>query len=99
MKWNDLEGRTIKIWVNGRDGKVLYSTTLSNKKQDGSYENMYIDVQIPKNAVVNNGDEVTIQKGFISFYKNKDGLPKIKIVILEVEQESYSFDNDTELPF
>lgn len=99
MKWNDLEGRTIKIWVNGRDGKILYSTTLSNKKQDGNYENMYIDVQIPKNAVVNNGDEVTIQKGFISFYKNKDGLPKIKIVILEVEQESYSFDNDTELPF
>jgi hypothetical protein len=99
MKWNDLEGKTIKIWVNGRDGKVLYSTTLSNKKQDGSYENMYIDVQIPKNAVINNGDEVTIQKGFISFYKTKDGLPKVKIVILEVEQESYSFDNDTELPF
>lgn len=97
MKWNDLEGKTIKIWVNGRDGKVLYSTTLSNKKQDGSYENMYIDVQIPKDAVINNGDEVTIQRGFISFYKTKDGLPKVKIVILEVEQ--HSFDNDTELPF
>lgn len=97
MKWNDLEGKTIKIWVNGRDGKVLYSTTLSNKKQDGSYENMYIDVQIPKDAVVNNGDEVTIQRGFISFYKTKDGLPKVKIVILEVEQ--HSFDNDTDLPF
>lgn len=100
-KWNDLKGKTIKIWENGKDGKVYYSTSLGNKKEDGSYENMYISVQLPKNVAIHNGDEVLIEKGFITFYKDSNGLPKLKIVIMELNDMEFttSVDEPDELPF
>lgn len=99
--WNDLKGKTIKIWENGRNGKVYYSTSLGNKKEDGSYENMYISVQLPKTAVIHNGDEILIDKGFITFYKDNNGLPKLKIVIMEINNIDFesNYEDTSDLPF
>ena len=72
------------------NGKVMifksqygYSTTISNKKQDGEYERMYVSVQLPKNIELENKTVIEITNGFLSFFKTKDGLSKIKIVVME----------------
>ena len=93
MKWTDLENKELKIWRNGYNGKMYYTTSIANKKEDGKYDNYYIDVQIPKDAVVDNGENVLVKRGFISFYRDKNGLAKLKVVILELEN------SDLDLPF
>lgn len=81
-----------------------YRTTISNKKQDGTYENMYLQVQLPKGVELENNTKIDIAKGFLSFYKTKEGLAKIKVVVQEympiggiVEETNGVF--DTDLPF
>lgn len=74
-----------------------YSTSISNKNMNGEYEKMYIQVQFPKDVEVENKSKIKIVDGFLSFYKNKEGLPKLKLVIkdfrtekdLEKEEEKY----------
>ena len=77
-----------------------YSTAISNKNQEGQYDKMYISVQLPKGIELENKTMIDITKGFITFYKTKDGLPKIKLVIMdfntEEKQEDYTQDD---LPF
>lgn len=64
-----------------------YSTAISSKKQDGSYDKMYVSVQLPKDVELENRTTINITKGFISMFKTKEGLPKIKLVIMEFESE------------
>ena len=81
------------------NGKVIiykndygYSTAISNKKQDGTYTNMYVSVQLPKNIELENKTVIEITNGFLSFFKTKDGLSKIKIVVMEFttdEEQKY----------
>jgi hypothetical protein len=74
----NISGKT-RIFKNE---KGLY-TTISNKKDDGTYENMYISVNFKKGIELENNTEINITKAFLSFYKTKDGLPKLKIVVME----------------
>ena len=81
------------------NGKVMifknqygYSTTISKKNQDGEYTNMYVSIQLPKNIELENKTVIEITNGFLSFYNTKDGLPKIKIVVMEFttdEEQKY----------
>ena len=64
-----------------------FSTTISNKNQEGQYENMRVSVQLPKGVDLENKTKINVTKGFISFYKTKEGLPKPKFVIQEFESE------------
>lgn len=64
-----------------------YSTAISNKKQDGTYERMYVSLQLPKGVEVENKTYIEITKGFLAFYKDKNGLPKLKIVAMEIKQD------------
>ena len=69
-----------------------YSTTISKKNQDGEYTNMYVSIQLPKNIELENKTMIEITNGFLSFYNTKDGLPKIKIVVMEFttdEEQKY----------
>lgn len=66
-----------------------YSTAISKKNQDGEYERMYLSVQLPKGVELNNKTMIYIKNGFLSFYNTKDGLPKLKIVVME-----YTIDAD-----
>lgn len=92
-----------------------YSTTISKKNQDGEYERMYVSVQLPKNIELENKTVINITDGFLSFYNTKDGLPKIKIVVMEfttdeeqkyIQEEREAIQNeeiygiqDSDLPF
>ena len=66
-----------------------YSTAISNKKQDGTYERMYVTLQLPKGVEVENKTYIEITKGFLAFYKDKNGMSKIKIVAMEIKQDEH----------
>ena len=51
---------------------------------------MYISVQLPKNTDLENKTIINITKGFLSFYNTKEGLPKLKIVVMEYELDEES---------
>lgn len=85
-------------------GKILvfkneygYSTSISRKNQNGEYDRMYINVQLPKGFDVKNKTYIEISKGFLSFYNDKNGLPKVKIVVMEVNQESSNISEPTSI--
>jgi hypothetical protein len=69
-----------------------YSTSISNKNKEGQYESMYITVQLPKGTELENKTRINVAKGFISFYKTKNGLAVPKFVIQEFETEQGSED-------
>lgn len=82
-----------------------YSTTIANKDIEGNWDRMYVTIQLPKGQELENKSVILIEKGFLSFYKDKNGMPKIKAVIqvfdlIGIEDiqvnETYS---DNELPF
>jgi len=79
-----------------------YSTTLSSKSTNGEYEKMYIQVQMPKEANLENRTMIEIKKGFLTFYKTKDGLSKVKAVVIEYsteeKEEDFKIEAD-DLPF
>ena len=78
----------------------LYSTDISNKKEDGTYEKMYVSVNFKKGVELENKTDINVTKGFLSFYKSKEGLAKIKLVILEFEEIKNEFSTITDdLPF
>lgn len=78
-----------------------YSTAISNKNQEGQYDKMYLQVQLPKGVELENKTMIEIQNGFMSFYKTKEGLPKLKLVIMEFTTENNELPklDSTELPF
>ncbi len=84
-----------------------YSTSISSKKEDGSYENMFIAVNFKKGVEVENKTKINITDGFLSFYKTKDGLAKPKIVVMEYEiandtttqATDFELDSQDQLPF
>jgi len=85
----DISGRTM-IYKNDYG----FSTTISNKKQDGTYDKLYITVQFPKDVELENKTLINIKDGFLSFYKTKEGLPKIKIVV-----KYFEIAEDYKIPF
>lgn len=82
-----------------------YSTAISNKKQDGTYERMYVSLQLPKGVEVENKTYIEITRGFLAFYKDKNGMSKIKVVAMEIKQDEpkqevqEDFYNSDSLPF
>ena len=79
-----------------------YSTSISKKNQDGQYERMYLTVQLPKEDTVENKTQIDVKEGFLSFYKTKEGLPRLKLVVMKYEiekkEEEYTIDS-ADLPF
>ena len=99
----NISGKT-KVFKNERNGKDVFSTSISNKKEDGTYDNMYVNVQFPKESQPADSCDVDIKKGFLSFYRDKDNNTHLKFVVLEysvLEQTEAEFQVSTEdeLPF
>lgn len=101
-----IRGETM-IFANEKGG---YSTTVSNKKPDGTYDNMYIAVNFKKDIEVENQTKIDITNGFLSFYKTREGLPKPKIVVMNFEikgkkeeavntNNNFEISQDDDLPF
>ena len=82
-----------------------YSIAISNKNQEGTYDKMYVQVQLPKGIELENKTMIEITKGFITFYKTKDGLSKLKIIVMEYNTDEKIDGNDAfelttdDLPF
>lgn len=69
-------------------GNYGYSTTISQKNQNGEYEKIYLPIQLPKGTELENKTFINITNGFLSFYKNKQGVPQIKAVVMEYELDN-----------
>lgn len=97
------------IYANNFNDKVNYSTTISNKQEDGTYENMFIPVRFKGGAGVPNKTKINIQDSFMTFFKTKEGLNKMQIVIMQydvklpaeeyLEQVDTPFTTEEDLPF
>lgn len=97
-----ITGENVTIFKNE---KGMYSTGISNKLLDGTYENAYIQVQFKKGVELENKTKINITNAFLTFWKSQDGKPIFKIMVLEFSQvgdakedTSSSFDSDS-LPF
>lgn len=79
-----------------------YSTTISNKQEDGTYDNMYITVGFKKGVEVPSKTKINILDSFLTFYKTKDGMPKVKLFIMSFEQvdsQDHEITDSSDLPF
>jgi len=83
----NIDNSQLRIYKNEYEGRTSYSTTISKKDQFGNYENLYISVQLPKDISLESNSKINVKKGFLSFYKTNQGLPKIKAVVQEFENE------------
>jgi len=91
-----------KLFRNDYENGISYSTTISNKNIEGKYENMYVTVQMPKGTNLENKTTIDITNGFLSNYKDKNGLMKIKLVVLDYDiepEEKPSEYTQDDLPF
>lgn len=106
----NITSKDTMIFVKEFEGKLRYRAGMSTKKQDGTYDRAYIDVKMPKDTKITDKTKINITKGFLTFYKNKDGKDIFYIVVQEYtmqeqlkEQEVYKVENYTEenfeLPF
>lgn len=69
----------MRVFKNEFNGRTSYCTTVSSKKQDGTYDKMYVPVQFAQ-CEATDGD-IDITKGFHGMYVDKNGLGKIKFVV------------------
>ena len=76
------------IFAKQFEGKTHYRAGLSTKKTDGTYEKAYIDVRFPKGIELADRTKVNITKGFLTFYKNKEGKDIFYIVVQEYKTET-----------
>lgn len=63
--------------------KTGYSCAISNKNEKGEYENMFIPVQLPKGITLEHKTKINITKGFLSFFKTKDNIDVVKVIVME----------------
>ena len=75
------------IFAKEFDGKMHYRAGMSRKNQNNEYEKAYIDVRLPKDVSVADRTKINITKGFLTFYKTKDGKDIWYIVIQEFTAE------------
>lgn len=71
-----------------KSDKGFYSTGISNKLMDGSWDNAYFPVQFKKGVEVENKSTINITNGFLTFYRNQNdnNKPVFKIMVLEFTQ-------------
>jgi len=82
----DVSGET-KVFVKEFNGKPSYSTSIGKKKQDGTWDNAYINLQFMKGIEIADGTKIDIQKGWLTFYINKENKPVWQIFVMEFESE------------
>lgn len=104
--WKNIEGK-MRIFKNkSEDGREYFTTTLSTKKEDGTYDNMSVPVSFTKSIDTSNlPDNIDISDGFLTFYKKADGTKCLKVMIMKIVEEQAEYiklddlENVDELPF
>lgn len=74
------------IFVKEYNSKKYYKVGLSKKKQDGTYENGYVDIQFKQGIEFENKDQIYIKDAFLTFYKSKDKATIPYIFVMEFER-------------
>lgn len=101
----------VKIFSNEKG----CSMSVGNKKEDGTWENMFVPVTFKKGTEIEDKAEINILDGFMTFYVNKDSIKVLKIVVMQFEYangyrnsksekvedtgEYITIDNTADLPF
>lgn len=75
-------------------GYVFYKLGLSKKKQDGMYENGYIDIKFKGNPNIKNKTQIYINKAFLTFYLSKDKHTMPYIVAMEWQEVAEVIDKE-----
>src|SRR5665647_1233871 len=86
----------LKIQVSGDtmifrkdfDGRATYSTTISKKLADGTWENAYIGIQFKKDVVLQDKTKIEVKNGWLTHYLNKEKKPVYYLFILDFESET-----------
>ena len=76
------------IYEKEYETKKYYKVRLSKKKQDGNFENGYIDIQFKKDADIKNKEQIYIKNGFLTFYKTKEDKTIPYIMVLDFTRVS-----------
>ena len=77
---------SMRIFKNkSQSGHEFYTTTISSKNQDGTWNNLSIVVQFPKDTQLEDGEHINVNKGFLTNYKSGEVL-KPKAVVTEFER-------------
>lgn len=100
----NLTGKGVMIFKNENNGRVTYSTSVSNKKQDGTYDNTSVQVQFKNGIELENKSKIDITKGFLSFYRKQDNTIIFKLIVMEFELQGEAKKPETsttvdDLPF
>lgn len=69
---NIQDDKPYTIYEKEINGKKFYRIQLSKKKQDGSYENGYVDIKFAKCFPPENKERIYLKNAFWSFYLSKD---------------------------
>ena len=93
------------IYAKEFDGKMRYSTAIVKKNNDNKYDRAYLEAKFQKGVQLENKTKIKINKGFMSFYKSKEGKDVFYLMIQEFEvlgnfneeqkQEIYKVENIT----
>ena len=97
----------VMIFAKDYNGKTFYSLGMSKKKPDGTYLNGYMDCAFRKGVEVPNKTKITILKGWLDFYINKDKKTVTQVFISEFECDSQvndepdfqALEDDSFIPF
>lgn len=74
----------VMVFKREYNNKTYYSIGMSRKKQDGTYENAYIDVRFKGDVNIENQTNIYVKSGFMSFYL-KEGKPIFYLVITDYQ--------------
>lgn len=78
----NIESGTRKtIYRKDFDNRTVYTTNIRRKAIDGNYENGYMIVQFTNNADIENKTTINIKKGWMSFYKTREGKSVFYLVV------------------
>lgn len=73
---------------------VFYKVGLSKKKEDGMYENGYVDIRFKKGIELKNKTQIYLKDAFLSFYLTKDKHTIPYIQVMEWENVSEVVDKE-----
>ena len=87
------------IFVKEYNGKKYYKVGLSRKKQDGTYENGYVDIQFKQDVEIQNKERIYLKNAFLTFYKSKDKatIPYIFVMDFERMEDAIEHSKETDI--
>lgn len=78
---------------------VFYKVGLSRKKEDGMYENGYVDIRFKKGIELKNKTQIYLKDAFLSFYltKDKHTIPYIFVLDYELVADAIERSKETDI--